>query len=118
MNRIRRRHGFTLIELAIVVVIMGILAAGALAKYNITAHRSHEKEADVALSYLYRLQQAYRSEHGAYAASEAQLAAVGYVAPVMRNYTWSSSVAIPQCLASRGAWSSRGIEPAGDIVDC
>lgn len=112
------RRGFTLIELAVVVVIMGILAAGALAKYNISAHRSHEKEADVALSYLYRLQQAYRSEHGAYATSEAELADVGYVAPVMKNFTWASSVEIPQCLRSRGAWSDRGIEPSGDIIDC
>jgi type IV pilus assembly protein PilE len=111
-------RGFTLVELALVVVIMGILAAGALARFNVSAHRSHEKEADVALSYLYRLQQAYRNEHGAYATSEAQLAGAGYVAPVMKGYTWSSSVAIPQCLASRGAWSSRGIEPSGDIVDC
>lgn len=118
MNRTRERRGFTLIELAIVVVIMGVLAAGALAKYNISAHRSHEKEADVVLGHLYRLQQAYRNEHGAYATSEAELAKAGFTPPVMSNFTWSSSVSIPQCLASTGAWNSRGIEPSGAIVDC
>jgi prepilin-type N-terminal cleavage/methylation domain-containing protein len=112
------KRGFTLIELSIVIVIMGVLAAGALAKYNISAHRSHEKEADVILGYVYRMQQVHRNEYGTYAASEAELARVGYVPPTMNNFTWSSSVAIPQCLASTGAWNSRGIQATGEIVDC
>lgn len=112
------KRGFTLIELSIVVVIMGVLAAGALAKYNISAHRSHEKEADVILGYLFRMQQVHRNEYGAYAVSEAQLGRVGYVAPTLNNFTWAGSVAIPQCLASTGAWNSRGIEATGEIVDC
>lgn len=114
----RCRKGFTLIELAVVVLIMGILAAGALAKYNISAHRSHEKEADVVLGHLFRLQEVHKNEHGAYATSEAELARVGFVAPVMKNFTWENSVEIPQCLASTGAWNSRGIEANGSIVDC
>jgi prepilin-type N-terminal cleavage/methylation domain-containing protein len=112
------RRGFTLVELMIVMVIMGVLAASALAKYNISAHRSHEKEADVVLGYLYRMQQVHHDEHGAHAVSEAELARVGYVPPVMKNFTWSGSVAVPQCLRSRGAWHSRGIDADGRIADC
>jgi prepilin-type N-terminal cleavage/methylation domain-containing protein len=111
-------RGFTLIEMMIVLVVLGILAALALAKYNITAHRSHEKEADVALGQLFRMQEVHRNEHGAYAISEAQLARVGYVAPTLRNYTASGSVDIPQCLVSTGRWSNRGLTATGAIENC
>lgn len=114
----RSRLGFTLIEVMIVLVIMGILAASAITKYRISTHRSHETEADVALGHLYRMQQVHANEYGRYAASEAELERVGYVAPVLRNFTWARSVAIPQCLASTGGWNSRRIEPNGEIVDC
>lgn len=113
-----RRAGFTLIELMIVMVIMGILAAGAITKYRISAHRSHETEADVALAHLYRMQQVHLNEHGRLASDEAELARVGYTPPVMKNFTWAGSVQIPQCLSSTGGWNSRRIEPTGDIVDC
>jgi prepilin-type N-terminal cleavage/methylation domain-containing protein len=113
-----RNRGFTLVELMVVVLIMGVLAAIALAKYNISTHRSHEKEADVALGQLYRMQEVYRSEHGTYAASEAELSGVGYVAPVMKNFQWAGSVQIPQCLISLGSWNNRGVTATGAIENC
>ena len=118
MTNARARRGFTLIEVMIVLVIMGILAASAITKYRVSTHRSHETEADVALGHLFRMQQVHANEYGRYAASEAELARVGYVPPVMNNFTWGGTVAIPQCLASTGGWHSRQIEPTGDIVDC
>ena len=114
----RRRRGFTLIEMTLVLVIMGILAVSALTKYRISAHRSHETEADVALGHLFRMQQVHLNEFGRYADTEAELARVGYTPPAMRNFTWNNSVQIPQCLTSRGGWNSRGIEPTGEIVNC
>jgi prepilin-type N-terminal cleavage/methylation domain-containing protein len=115
---LRRRAGFTLIEMTLVLVIMGILAAGAITKYRISAHRSHETEADVALGHLYRMQQVHLNEYGRYASDEAELARVGYNPPAMKNFVWAGSVQIPQCLASTGGWNSRQLELNGDIVNC
>lgn len=114
----RSQRGFTLIELMIVIVIIGILAASAIAKFRVSAHRSKEKEADIALGHLYNLQQVHKNEHGAYALTVGDLGRVGYVAPTLKNYRWTNSVAIPQCLESTGGWHSRGIEANGAIVDC
>jgi prepilin-type N-terminal cleavage/methylation domain-containing protein len=121
MRTPRKSDGFTLIELMVVVVIIGILAALAIPRFSVASHKSKEKEADVMLKQVYTMQQTYYSQYGTYASTSAQLSTVGYEAPTtMQNYTIPSGggYGLPLCLASKGAWNSRQIDATGSIDDC
>jgi prepilin-type N-terminal cleavage/methylation domain-containing protein len=112
-------QGFTLIELMVVVVIIGILAALALARYNVTAHQSKEKEADILLHQVYSLQQAYYANYGTYANTQADLAVVGFAPPTaVKYFNWTGAVTIPLCLSPTGPWNGRGIDVNGKIANC
>ena len=65
MRNLRNSKGFTLIELMIVVVIIGILAAIAIPKFNNATAMAKEKEADLVLKNLYTMQNTYFAQWGA-----------------------------------------------------
>jgi len=62
----RNNKGFTLIELMIVVVIIGILAALAIPRFMRSTTKSKQSEAKQLLKQVYTMQRAYRQEFNAY----------------------------------------------------
>ncbi len=62
----KNNKGFTLIELMIVVVIIGILAALAIPRFMRSTTKSKQSEAKQLLKQVYTMQHAYRQEFNAY----------------------------------------------------
>jgi type IV pilus assembly protein PilA len=72
MLRDKKNSGFTLIELMIVVVIIGILTALAVPRYMKVASKSKQSEAKGILKQIYTMQAAYYGEHETYCLNGAQ----------------------------------------------
>lgn len=115
------RAGFTLIELMVVVVFIGILAAIALPKYTTASWKTMEKEAEMLLKQVYVAQHAYMVQAGETADTADELAVVGFLAPQrLEHYQIPAPDAygLPLCLTSKGVWPSRQIDTTGMISDC
>ena len=63
----RDSKGFTLIELMIVVVIIGILAALAIPRFMRATTKAKQSEAKQILKQIYTMQRAYRQMYDTYA---------------------------------------------------
>ena len=63
---IKNQTGFTLIEVMIVVVIIGILAGLAIPRFMRASTRAKQTEAKLVLKQIYVMQQAYRQEYDSY----------------------------------------------------
>lgn len=65
-NRVKREAGFTLIELMIVVVIIGILAALAIPRFMRSTTKAKQSEARNILKQIYTLERTWRQDHASY----------------------------------------------------
>jgi len=65
--------GFTLIEMIVVVIIIGILSAIALPMYHKSVERSRISDAQITLKAIQEAQERYAYEHDAYATTAAEL---------------------------------------------
>jgi prepilin-type N-terminal cleavage/methylation domain-containing protein len=89
---LRNNKGFTLIELMIVVVIIGILAALAIPRFSQASDRAKEKEADGILKQIHTLQTAYFADKGEFAGDFTELMEVGWEEPSnLKHYDMPAS---------------------------
>lgn len=99
--RNRRRAGYTLIELLIVVAIIGVLAAVAIPSFRSYMNRAKVSEATGFLAAIKQRQEVYRSDFSQYAACGWNPAAV----PGEDTVAWPTVA----------AWQQLGARPDGDV---
>ena len=90
MRNLRNRDGFTLIELMIVVVIIGILAAIAIPKFSAVSNNAKQAEAEPILKQICSLAESYQQKEGKNAAHLDSLIALGWAVPTAKYFgTWT-----------------------------
>jgi prepilin-type N-terminal cleavage/methylation domain-containing protein len=88
-NRVRK--GFTLVELAVVIVIIGVLAAFGVPKFLNSVERSKASEAFAYLSAIRDAEERYLAQQGVYASDPTQLD-IGLQPP--KYFTVPSSITV------------------------
>jgi prepilin-type N-terminal cleavage/methylation domain-containing protein len=96
-----RQKGFTLIELMIVVVIIGILAALAIPRFMAATTKSKQSEAKGILKQIYTMERTYRQQNNTYwgqgttanAAAPNAFATIGVEITTSAIYTYTITTA-------------------------
>lgn len=104
MRNLRNSKGFTLIELMIVVVIIGILAAIAIPKFSEVSNNAKQAEAEPILKQICTLAAAHQMREGSNAADIAALGAAGWSDPAAKYFnTWAYTPGTAPAVGSASA---------------
>jgi prepilin-type N-terminal cleavage/methylation domain-containing protein len=114
--RSRREDGFTLIEMMIVVVIIGVLAAIAIPAYSKWVKRSKSAEVPQMLGHIAQREEAYRTEFGVYLSTGADDAAIypALASPLCDSRTAVGTAANPL----PASWVALRIQPPDNALYC
>ena len=94
VSRIRTRKGFTLVELAVVIVIIGVLAAFGVPKFLQSVEKSKATEAFNYWSTVQAAQERYIAQNGVYWAT-ANTDTLDIVLPTLQYFTAPTITATP-----------------------
>jgi len=95
------RRGFTLLELIIVIIIIGVLATLGFTQYTKMVEKGRAGEARALLGTLRTAERAYSLEYGAYTATIADMGVEAPIACAVTHYFSYACDAAGTCTATR-----------------
>jgi type IV pilus assembly protein PilA len=109
-----RSRGFTLVELAIVIVVVGILAVVGVAIYRHQSATARTAEATQLTAGIRAAQEAYKSEKGVYAAVSNDTSSF-YPAAAPGSFKTEWGADCKNCIDPAG-WRKLNVHPAGPVM--